>query len=134
MDYDEMLNRALDQTPDVTGNGDRFDVPDADITVEGSNTIYNNFSETAKYLNRDIDELFRFIQDSLATSGSLEDDSRAVFKGQFKERRIEEALETYIDGYVRCGECASPDTYLTEQNNATVIRCEACGAITPTSN
>ena len=53
MDYDDMLDRALDETPDIEGSSDRFDVPDPDVRQEGNVTVFENFQSTVDRLGRD---------------------------------------------------------------------------------
>ena len=42
MDYDEMLDRGLEETPDIVGDSARFEVPDADVRQEGHVTVFEN--------------------------------------------------------------------------------------------
>jgi translation initiation factor 2 subunit 2 len=128
MDYDEQLERAIDETPDIQTGGDRFDVPDPDIRQEGKLTVYENFQETVSRLNRDEDHVMQFLQNELGTSGHIDESGRARLKGEFRDARIEEALEAYVDGFVRCSECGLPDTVFEREDGVLLIRCEACGA------
>ncbi|WP_416839856.1 translation initiation factor IF-2 subunit beta [Haloferax sp. DFSO52] len=129
MDYDEQLERALSEAPDVNDGGDRFTVPDPVVRHEGNVTVYENFAETHDRLARDASHLQKFLQSELGTSAQLDDTGRVRFTGDFKQRRVAAALDEYVESFVLCSECGSPDTKFVTQQGATVMKCEACGAL-----
>jgi len=131
MDYDEQLDRALEQAPDVAEGGERFEVPDPEVRPEGNVTVWENFEATHDRLARDPDHLVRFMQSELGTSAQIDDRGRARFTGDFKQRRVAAALAAYVDDFVTCSECESPDTRLVEERGTTVLKCDACGALSP---
>jgi len=129
MDYDESLDRALTETPEVSDAADRFQVPDPEVRPEGNVTIYENFQATYDRLNRAQDHLLKFFQSELGTSASIDDRGRARFTGDFRQSRVADALDEYVESFVTCSECGSPDTRLVEERGATVLKCDACGAL-----
>ncbi|MFT4890129.1 MAG: translation initiation factor 2 subunit 2 [Halobacteriales archaeon] len=132
MDYDEQLDRALEQSPDIAGSGERFQVPDPDVRQEGNVTVYENFQETVDELERDDAHVVKYLQNELGTSGHIDESGRARLTGSFTANRIESVVESYADAYVLCSECGLPDTKLERERGALIIRCEACGARSPT--
>jgi len=133
MDYDEMLERGLEETPDIEGSSDRFDVPDPEVRQEGNATVYENFQSTVDRLGREDDHVMKFLQNELGTSGHIDESGRARLTGEFSDRRIHGALESYTDEFVLCSECGLPDTRLERDQGALLLRCEACGALSSTS-
>jgi len=131
VDYDEQLSRALDETPGIAAGGERFEVPDPVVRTEGNVTVYENFQETVDRLDRDESLVLRYLQTDLGTSAGIDERGRARLTGSFDAGRIGEAIEDFADAYVRCPECGLPDTRLVEQNGAEMIRCDACGALSP---
>jgi translation initiation factor 2 subunit 2 len=131
MDYEDQLDRALEETPDIEGGSDRFQVPDPDVRPEGNVTVYENFDETVDRLGREPESVLKFLQSELGTSARIDESGRARLTGDFRQRRVADALDAYVDTYVRCSECDLPDTRLVEQQGATVLKCDACGAISP---
>jgi len=129
MDYQDSLDRALTETPEVGDAADRFQVPDPEVRPEGNVTSYENFSATLDRLNRDEDHLLKFLQSELGTSASIDDRGRARFTGNFRQSRVADALDEYVESFVTCSECGSPDTRLVEERGATVLKCDACGAL-----
>jgi len=129
MDYEDQLDRALEQSPDITDSEGRFEVPDPDVRPEGHVTVWENFEAVYDRLARDPDHLVRFMQSELGTSAQIDDRGRARFTGDFKQRRVADALTTYVEDFVTCSECGSPDTRLVEEQGTTVLKCDACGAL-----
>ena len=131
MDYEDQLDRALERAPDVAEAGERFEVPEPEVRAEGNSTVWENFEATHDRLAREPDHVMRFLQSELGTSAGIDDRGRARFTGDFKRRRITAAVESYVEAFVTCSECGSPDTRLVDERGTTVLRCDACGAISP---
>lgn len=131
--YDNHLDRALDETPEIDADSERFDVPDADVRHEGNVTVYENFQETLDQLGRDEDHVLKFLQDEVGTSAHIDESGRARLTGEFSQSRIQEAIEAYTETFVICPECGLPDTQLEREQGALLLRCEACGARSATS-
>jgi translation initiation factor 2 subunit 2 len=131
MDYDEQLDRALTSTPDIEGDTERFSVPTPELRQEGNVTVYENFQATIDRLDREADHVLKELQTELGTSAHIDESGRARLTGEFTEQRVENALETYTETFVRCPECGLPDTRLIREQGAVLVRCEACGARSP---
>jgi translation initiation factor 2 subunit 2 len=129
MEYDDALNRGLEAAPDIEETGSRRELPEPEVRPEGNVTVYENFPETVDRLGRDADHVLRHLQSDLGTAATIDESGRARFTGSFKPDRIREALEAYAEGFVRCSECGLPDTRLVTENGATVLKCDACGAL-----
>ena len=132
MDYDEMLDRGLEETPDIEGSSERFEVSDPEVRQEGNVSVVENFQNVCDQLDREDDHLMKFLQDELGTSGHIDESGRARLTGEFRSRRIADAIDAYTDEYVLCSECGLPDTRLEREQGALLLRCEACGARSPT--
>ena len=131
--YDRHLDRAMDESPEIEGSADRFDVPDPEVRQEGNVTVYENFQDTLDRLGRDEDHVLKFLQDELGTSAHIDESGRARLTGEFARDRIGTAVEEYTDEYVICPECGLPDTQLERERGALLLRCEACGARSSTA-
>lgn len=131
MDYDDQLDRALEETPDIQDEQTRLEVPDPEVRTEGHATVFENFQDVVDQVGRDQDHLLQFLQSEFGTSAGIDESGRARLTGDFRQDRIAEAIDTYVEAYVICSECGLPDTKLDDEQGATVIRCEACGAVSP---
>jgi translation initiation factor 2 subunit 2 len=128
MDYEEHLDRALEETPDIEGSASRFSLPEPTVRQEGNVTVYENFRGTTDALDREPSHLMKYLQNELGTSASIDESGRLRLTGEFRQDRVQEAVSEYAERFVRCSECGLPDTRLETENDAEILRCEACGA------
>lgn len=129
MDYEEQLDRALEETPDIEDGESRFEVPGPDVRQEGNVTVYENFQETLDRLDRAENHVLKFLQSELGTSAQIDESGRARFTGSFRQDRVAEALDEYVEDFVICSECGLPDTKLVREQGTRVLKCDACGAL-----
>ena len=127
VDYKDLLKRVQNETGRERVEEERFKVPKADIFYEGNTTVLKNFDKIIDTINRDSDQLLRFLLGNIGTSGEIVG-NRAVFQGKIPPKTIQDKLEDYIDTYVICSECKRPDTHLVKKDRMILIRCDACGA------
>lgn len=132
MKYDEQLDRALERTPEIENAGSRFEVPAPVVRQEGNVTVFENFQEVVDALGREESHVLKILQSELGTSANIDESGRARLTGEFRQSRVTDAVETYTETYVRCPECGLPDTRLDREQGAELIRCDACGALSPT--
>lgn len=133
MAYDEHLDRAMEETPDIADSSERLSIPDPEVRQEGNVTVYENFQTTIERLDRSPQHVMKFVQNELGTSAQLDQRGRLRLTGDFKARRVDEAISAYVDAYVRCPECGLPDTYIERENGVELLKCEACGARSATT-
>lgn len=128
--YDWMLERAYANMPPIVFEKSRFEVPKAMVSIEGNKTIVKNFMEIASYLNRDPKHILKFMGKDMGAAWRLEG-QRAVFVGKFGSMTINKKIEKYVKLYVICPVCGKPDTKLVKIDRVLVMKCMACGAISP---
>jgi translation initiation factor 2 subunit 2 len=130
VEYEELLDRALESIPKVVSEESRFQIPQAEVTIAGSRTVVKNLRAMASALNREAGHLAKFLLRELAAAGALRE-SQLVLQGRFPRDTIQERVKRYADEFVICRECKKPDTRLERVERIPVIRCEACGARNP---
>jgi translation initiation factor 2 subunit 2 len=130
MNYEDALDRGLDDCPDLQGESDRLDVPDPVGETDGAFTRLKNLPDIADSVSRDPDHLFRYVQSELGTNGQF-DGQQARYNGSFSSRDFENAIDEYVAEYVTCSQCGLPDTNLVVENGTQMLRCTACGAFRP---
>ena len=130
MDYESSLDRAMDEVPDIGGDEERLQIPDAETQKDGAFTRFKNLGEIADVLSREAEHLHRFIQRELGTSGKFAD-GRGRYNGNFSQQDFDAAVDAYVDEYVLCSECGLPDTRLVREDRTPMLRCDACGAFRP---
>ena len=126
-DYFKLLERARSKLPERVIRRERFEIPKADVIVEGRNTILRNFADIVSKLNRDQNHILQYLLRELGTAGVV-DGRRAIFKRKLTGEEIDEKIDEYARIYVLCPECGRPDTVLVKEGRILMIECMACGA------
>ncbi len=129
-DYSQLLQRARDRLPEKVSRASRFELPEVDVLYEGKTTVWRNFEDIAELVRRDTGSLIQYMLRELGTSGNI-DGRRAQFKGRVVKKNIEDKLEAFLEAFVYCQECRSPDTRLVKEGRTMVLRCDACGGHRP---
>jgi len=128
--YNDLLKKVRDNIESRPVSDDRFNLPKAEIFYEGNTSVIKNFDKISDAVNREADEILKFLLGGLGTAGERSG-SRVIFQGKIRAESIQGKLMDYIDNYVICSECGKPDTHLVKRGRNTMVRCDACGAIRP---
>jgi len=91
-------------------------------------TIWVNFPEICKIMNRPPEHVLSFLLAEVGTTGSIDGNSRFVIKGRFQPKHIENILRRYIAEYVKCHTCKTPETHLKRENRLMFMVCDKCGS------
>ncbi|MEF8847896.1 MAG: translation initiation factor IF-2 subunit beta [Candidatus Thermoplasmatota archaeon] len=132
-DYKELLKKVMDNVSNKKGSSDRFKLPDPEIVYEGNTTIIKNFDKISNAVNRDPDQILKYLLGNLGTAGDIQG-GRAVFKGKIPDGQIRKKITNYLETFVLCPECGRPDTHLVKKDRLVLIRCDACGAFRSTKS
>lgn len=127
--YDELLTRArsgMDKDAKKSG-ALRLELPIPDVIWVGNKTIFRNYAEFPKILNRDSPRVLMYLAKELATAASIDGD-RAIFIGRKDRDSFTQLLQRYMRDGVLCPVCGSPDTHLEKDKRMWFMVCEACGA------
>ncbi len=130
MNYKEMLKKAKKELPPVAEKSERFEVPLAKGHIQGNRTIVSNFHQIASALRRDPEHLLKYILRELATPGELKS-NELILGRKINPDTINEKIKDYVNKFVICRECKSPDTQLTKEDQISFLKCTACGAKRP---
>jgi len=129
-DYEALLERAKKKLPHTLESHDRFQVPDADVMIEGKTTVIRNFGDIVDVLRREPEHMLGYLLRELGTAGTMEG-RRAVFKGKVTTAQVADRIKSYVDEYVLCSECNRPDTKIVKDDRVLILVCETCGAHRP---
>ncbi len=130
LSYEEMLDRAYKLMPPIVFEKKRFEVPKVQVSVEGNKTIFKNAKEIADYLRRDIKHMLKFIGKDMGAAWRI-DGNRVIFVGKFSGFTLNQKVDRYVKTYVICPVCGKPDTKLVKVDRVLVLKCMACGAMSP---
>ena len=128
--YEDLLNRAKENLPELKASTERFEIPKALGHVQGNKTIISNFAAIAKEFHREQSHLLKFLLRELASPGNL-DGPRLILGRKIPSSLINEKIKQYAEEFVLCPVCKKPDTILTKEERVTTMKCAACGAKNP---
>jgi len=128
--YEKLLEQAYKEVKQVSGNGERFEIPAIEGHFEGKKTILTNFFFVTTHLRRDSEHFQKFLLKELATSGQKEGD-RLVLNMKVPSKKINQKIEEYVNEFVLCKECKKPDTEIIKEDRLNFLHCLACGAKHP---
>ena len=133
--YEELLDRVFStlraHNPELTGERRRTTLKPPQVAREGTKkTVFTNFMDLARSMNRNPEHLQAYLLAELGTSGSLDGQQRLIMKGRFQPKSFETCLRRYMNDYVLCNSCKSPDTLLDRDSSSRImfLRCQQCGA------
>ncbi len=130
--YEALLVRAYAAVPARKQSDSRFEVPQADVLLQGVKTYVKNFEAIAVTIRRTPEELAKYLYRELAVPGAIEG-ARLALNGRFASKTINDKVAAYVASNVICRECGKPDTHIegsSDRSFGTLV-CEACGARRP---
>lgn len=129
--YSELLTRVFgilrQNNPDLAGDRRKFTMIPPDIGREGSKkTAFANIAEISRRMRRPVEHVTQFLLTELGTTGNMDGAQRLIIKGRFQQLQMENLLRRYIQEYVTCKTCRSPETQLMKENRLFFMKCESC--------
>jgi translation initiation factor 2 subunit 2 len=127
-DYEALLSRLRDKLGNTTKKqASRLELPTPQIIWVGQRTIFRNFMDFPKALNRDPEKLLLYLNKELASAGYIAAE-RVIFLGRKEPSSFGALIDRYVKDYVICPVCGSPDTRTEKSKKLGFLLCEACGA------
>ena len=127
-DYEKLLEKAYRELPkQKTGSGERFQLPEIKVEVEGNKTLFRNFQAIVEKIRREKNQVIEYLKKELGAPVKQEGEMLVIQK-KVRPEFLKRKIEIYINDFVLCHECKRPDTNITTINNIKFLICEACGA------
>jgi len=121
----------FNNNPELTQKKDRVRLTSLEVCKEGTRkTVFTNFSNLCKELNRDKDHLMQFFTSELCVNASIDGNDRLIIRGKYSPSQIQKIATNYITQYVLCQGCKSMDTFIDKDKTTrlTFLRCNVCQA------
>ncbi len=126
--YEKLLKRIDGERSKNSAETDsRFELPAVDVMWEGQRTYLRNFSDFPKIMRRDSAKLLQYLSKEFAVPAERIGDS-AMFIGRRDPDDFTRLLKIYVNDYIMCPTCKSPDTRTEKEKRISFLICEACGA------
>ena len=129
--YDFLLKRIYGLMKDNNTNSSSggLKIPTIQIGFVGKDrSCWMNLEKVADALNRNIDDLFKYVLSELGIEGTKGGENQANFKAKITQSALQKVLTKYINDYVRCPNCKSFKTIIRRDQSARLqqIFCENC--------
>ena len=126
--YEKLLKRIDgERSKNSVETDSRFELPAVDVMWEGQRTYLRNFSDFPKIMRRDSAKLLQYLSKEFAVPAERIGDS-AMFVGRRDPDDFTRLLKIYVNEYIMCPTCKSPDTRTEKEKRISFLICEACGA------
>jgi len=126
--YEKLLKRIDGERSKNSAEIDsRFELPPVDVMWEGQRTYLRNFSDFPKIMRRDSAKLLQYLSKEFAVPAERIGDS-AMFVGRRDPDDFTRLRKIYVNDYIMCPTCKSPDTRTEKEKRISFLICEACGA------
>ena len=129
-DYDKMLDRAYLSIPKKALEHERFVIPRADSLIQGKKTVMRGFGALLKDLRRDKKHFLKYLMKETGAPVT-EHGNNLTIGGKINSIEMNKIIANYFSQFVLCSECGKPDTKIVTEHGTKMMKCEACGAITP---
>lgn len=127
MDYLKLLKQARSQLPEEVLHHERFEIPEIKSLIIGNKTEIVNFTGAVDIINRDADQVIKYLNKELATSAELSG-GKLILNGKFGNMIINDKFKKFVSTFVLCLECKKPDTKIIKDGRDYFLKCNACGA------
>ena len=119
--YDFLLKRIYGLMKDHNTNSSSsgLKIPTIQISNVGKDrSCWMNLEKIANTLNRNIDDLFKYVLSELGIEGTKGGENQANFKSRVTQSNLQKVLTKYINDYVRCPNCKSFETVIKRDQSA----------------
>jgi translation initiation factor 2 subunit 2 len=128
MDYQRLLEKAKKESPTVSQDKGRFEIPLAKGHIQGTKTIITNIQQIADQIDRPIEHLLKYLLKELATPGDIKENGSLILGRKIASEEFNSKIKKYSEEFVFCKECKKPDTKFKKENDVISIQCMVCGA------
>lgn len=126
--YSELLKRLYDKMDGPVQHkiNKRVIEPPLIGRLGSTRVVWTNFNNNCESICRPREHVYEFVLSELGTTGSITADNKMVMKGRFQPKQIENLLKKYINEYVTCNTCRSPDTLIEKSDRILFKVCSSC--------
>eukprot|EP01090_Pellita_catalonica_P003835 TRINITY_DN1351_c0_g1_i1.p1 TRINITY_DN1351_c0_g1~~TRINITY_DN1351_c0_g1_i1.p1 ORF type:complete len:201 (+),score=32.20 TRINITY_DN1351_c0_g1_i1:163-765(+) len=131
--YSQLLQRAYDQIEEQRKSKPSqkaIKVPTPLVSRAGRRTLFVNYPQVCKGLQRDAQHFMTYIAIELGTTCNLDVEGRLVILGSYRHGDLAKIVKSYAEAYVYCNTCRSRDTVLVKENRLFFVKCDStlCGS------
>ena len=105
----------------------RYKVNKLNTNYKGNTTNIINIDELCKTINRDIEQLIKYLSNNISCQVKYDKDNKClILKGNYTNDVLTKYFMDYVKVYVLCPNCDLPETTLFYDKNLK-HKCKSCG-------
>ncbi len=112
---DEIYN-ILNDNEQLFGNKN-LNISKPDINYENRKTYWFNYGKNCSQINRNVEQVKKFIEKEMAVETSINDKLNLILRGKYDFVMIASAYKKYIKNYVQCSTCKSMMTEIVRNSS-----------------
>ena len=128
--YEDLLKKASGMFAKSNTSDSRLKIPEPDVIFEGKSTIIRNFLDITDLINREPQVIAKYLMKEFGIGVTI-NGRRLIINRKLSASQISKKFSQYMDSYVKCYECGSPDTVIQRVGRIDLLTCKACGAQHP---
>lgn len=127
--YDVMLKRMpcfiFNGIQGIQGIQDnKLNLPLINLTFKNRRTFFKNINDICRILNRNIEDLKKFIDTEFGTISTIKENGILSIKNNIKSQEMEKCIRQFIKCYVICRQCKSFQTQIRNKYNFECLNCK----------
>lgn len=114
----------------------RYKMPSVVVKIEGSGngikTVFPNIEDICDAISRPVEFVMKLLQLEIGAQRTMKksnDATKYLIMGRFDQDRIQKLLDGFVEKFVLCPKCRSPETQLSADEKGCNVysSCDACG-------
>jgi translation initiation factor 2 subunit 2 len=123
----EDLNRAFEKLAQFKDDSaKKLHVPKPIVEYADKKTYVRNFRIICSKLNRDENDVSKFVEGELSAEGSVDGSGALKLGGRFNLAGVSKILKQYVENYMHCRECNGFCTDIIKENRIVFMKCKLC--------
>lgn len=114
----------------------RYRMPSIIVKIEGSGngikTVFPNIEDVCDAISRPLEVVMKYLQEEIGAQRTMKKSNEATkcfVMGRFDQERIQKVVDKFVESFVLCEKCRSPETTLSADvvTQTVFSTCDACG-------
>ena len=126
---EELINFAISGLNSIEKKN-KLSVIQPDIKFKNHRTIFSNFYQVCKSLDRgdeyEIYHIQKYLQTESAMAISIDEDNQLIIVGNLKLPQIQKLIANYFRDFIQCKTCNSQFTKIIKNDRLYCIKCNHC--------
>lgn len=120
----DQIHEVLTENNQLFGNKN-INISKPDIKYENRKTFWLNYGKNCSQINRNVEQIKKFIEKELSVETSINDKSNLILRRKYNFVMIAAIYKKYIKNYVQCSTCKSMDTEIVRNlsNRLDYLKC-----------